>query len=276
MRVRLIPRSWLLDVEGPAEEVRALASVLDARGFPWQCLGEGRELRTLAGALLVLAEEGTLDLGQTLPRPPIDPGQVREALSRLVHEGVLREYQARAVFIGITREKTLLEMPCGSGKTRVAAGLILMGSWIGGLPRWLYVVPNQELAAQARREILQVLARGREILAGSSQTRFAPWQLDCLSYGSLLQRGGRDVDTDGIDGIIVDECHTCGATERFRALLEHGPGKHWDIGMSATPLARQDSRNAWVLGLFGPVAYQVRVADLEQQGYLAKGNPVKI
>jgi superfamily II DNA or RNA helicase len=94
----------------------------------------------------------------------------------------------------------------------------------------------------------------------------AAWE--CCSYGTVPPRA------EGWTGLIVDEVH--GAAARDRAKVLAGIKAEYRIGLSATPLKRQDKRNSLVIGLLGPVVYTVEMGELVERGQLADGRVIRL
>lgn len=225
-----------------------------SRGMATYVLEEDT-LWVLGGLLSVLLREGILDLGEVSAWPQVGPelSSVRDGLLRM-----LRPYQADSVCAGIGADlgRGLIEVPTGGGKTYIAAGLAAAGA-ATGMYRWLYLAPNGELAAQTDRTFREVLGSFGKALGSP------PAEIKCTTY-TKCDRFGLE-----FDGIIGDECHRlacrtyCLPFSRLRA--------RWRIGLSGTPLDRQDAGNALVIGLLGPVLYKIGLNVLEREGHLTRG-----
>lgn len=194
---------------------------------------------------------GLLDIGES--------AYVDGSADKLESEGLLRHYQAEAVrrALGAIHGRAVLEMAMASGKTRTSAAL---AACAGG--DWLYVVTNTELALQAKAEIDEVLPKLCAVTCKEAT-------VTALNYGGI-----KHLEKKSFEGIIVDEAH--GLPAPTRALQYATLSAERRIGLSGTPLDRQDSANAMVIGLLGPVVYKVGTKELANEGFLAKGRVIPI
>jgi superfamily II DNA or RNA helicase len=218
------------------------------------------EMLVLGGILALLLREGHLGKAEAQARQELgmNSSQVSK-ITRKLEGALLRDYQARCVADALLAPfgRGVLNVVMGGGKTRIAAGLASVGAALGE-PRWLYLVQNRELASQARRSFRELLPQ----MAGVLQVQEPV--LEATTYSQV-----RRLESLQWDGVIVDEAHCLPAKTRCLPFAEVKANRR--IGMSGTPLDRQDGRNALVIGLLGPVVAEVEIADLEPNGYLAKG-----
>lgn len=210
-------------------------------------IDRGRRLLVLRGRLPELFDHDS--------RAPDDQVYL---VGDLLQAGLLRDYQADAVARALTARWNvgLINIPMGGGKTRVAAGVAAVAA-AGGLPRWLFLTPNQELARQARREFAVRLPEMAEVLEAPVAS------IEACSYGESLRL------PESWDGILVDECHGIAAETRAHAFVRLKAG--FRIGLSGTPLDRLDGNNGLVVGLCGPVVARVELRALQASGALAQG-----
>lgn len=166
----------------------------------------------------------------------------------------LRDYQKEAVNAAryAVMNCGIIKAPTGSGKTRIAAGIIAS---IGG--RWLLASPNKGLCIQTKRAIdeLELPNRGG-------------FSIEMASFEGLDKVGGK------FNGFLADECHRIAATgwSEKATLID----ARYRIGLSATPLKRSDDNNAIVVGLLGPVVYEVDLQHLQQHNHLASGKIIRV
>lgn len=211
---------------------------------------DGNGCKVLVGALLEAMQQGVAS--------GLDEGDVPEALTEkarlLVAEGLLRGYQAEAAVKALSAPmgRGVVDMFMGGGKTRLSAALAALG---GG--KWLYLVQNKELARQSRAAFEEVLDEMCEV------TDFTA-SIEATTYA-----GVEKLSTWHYDGVIVDEVHCLPA--RTRALEYAKIQAQRRIGLSGTPLDRQDARNAMVIALTGPVICKVTYEELVANGYLSEG-----
>lgn len=290
MRLELMPYWLWASAYGTEDELSTLAdagtkmlieewSGPDELSDPWPIMvAEGR-VDIMTGVFAWLVEKGRVSGGlpsvwDTWCSQPEFGGlaiahTLGEMVEALVEVELLRGYQGEAVeaALGGGLGRGIVSLACGGGKTRIAAGVIACAA-AAGMDRWLYVVSNEQLAAQAGRGFESLVPQMLKELGAAEP---AGAQCMCMTYAGLEKgewpgvEGGADVH-----GILVDEVHQCGATGRARALA--GVSGWYRLGMSATPLERQDWRNAMVVGLTGPVVYSKGMGEMMEEGWLAKGS----
>jgi superfamily II DNA or RNA helicase len=247
------------DVSGPVCELQSLLSWIASWSSKLSPRGDSRALcvqtptglKVLVGALLQAREQGLFDIGERYPTDD-SPERLREA-------GILRDYQAEAVRKALDANlgRGIIEAACGGGKTRIAAAI---AACAGG--DWLYLVTNKELAAQSATEFRELLPEMRKITGKEASLR-------AMNYG-----GVKELRERVFAGVIVDECHALAAITRSTQYANVSAERR--IGMSGTPLDRQDSGNSVVIGLLGPVICHVGTKELVDKGYLARGRVVPI
>jgi len=206
-------------------------------------------LEVLSGAAVWLYHQrlldGDLSGGQ-------GPGVVHP---EIIKDLALRDHQQIAVYKALTTwmGRGILQLPPGAGKTRICGAI----AGASALERWLYLVPNEELARQTEDAVGEAVSR-----AGS--------QLVCRSFGSVTQ-----LELEEAEGLLIDEVHTLGA--KGRALVVAGASNaEMRIGLSATALDRQDQGNSLVVGLTGPIIFSLGCEVLVDRGVLAKGHVTRI
>jgi len=228
------------------------------------------ELHVTAGAFCWLYAEGHITLDKELQLQMRGLGMAANywrAVTKLVAAGILRGYQGSAVSaaVGAWGGRGIIQAPTGSGKTYIAAAIV---TCIGG--RWLYVVQNKELAAQTEQSFLKVIPRMCAHLYGDDEVQLDLPSVRCCSYGGIKHLTS-DVP---LKGLLVDECHGASAKTRADALV--GALAEWHLGLSATALDRQDRKNGLVVGLLGPIIYQIDSKTLEDAGALSPGKVVRL
>jgi superfamily II DNA or RNA helicase len=179
----------------------------------------------------------------------------------------LRPYQLEAVDKITELGRGILWLPTGSGKTEIATGIVK------SVPdaNWLFLVHKSQLMEQAadRYEMRTGLKAGR-----IGEGRWSIEKYTCATFQTLyagLKRGDpRTLATlKHAEGAIVDECHTLPANS-FWQVLGHMHRAYYRVGLSGTPLARDDSKSLNAIALVGPVIYRVLPETLIEGGVLAK------
>lgn len=191
---------------------------------------------------------------------------VRDASANL---GWLRDYQLTAIDRVQERERGILWMPTGAGKTEVAAGLTL------AYPvRWLFVVHRAGLMDQAARryELRTKMPAGR---IGEGEWNVPEdTGLVCATFQTLAsaldKKDPRALSLlASAQGLMVDEAHVLPAGTFYRVAMAT-PNARLRVGLSGTPLARGDNRSTMAIAALGPVIYRIRTELLIERGVLAR------
>lgn len=168
----------------------------------------------------------------------------------------LRDYQLRAIEMlrANIRNRPLLALPTGAGKTSVAAEIIRSATSKGR--RCVFLVHRRELVDQAVDRLAQFDVRAGRILAGHPERLERPVQV--ASIPTLIRRAHWPAEL-----VIVDECSHA-VSESWSKLLARYQ-ESYVIGLTATPI-RLDGRG---LGdMFGVIVEPVTTAELIERGYL--------
>jgi len=186
----------------------------------------------------------------------------------------LRDYQFIAVRAAAKRTRGILWLPTGAGKTEIAVGLAV------AFPcRWLFLVHRENLMHQAAdRYVKRTGAVVGRIGDGRwEEERFTAATFQTL-HGALKDEPKNSTNPktirarkflQGIQGVIIDESHTV-AADTFYEVTRQIPNAYYRIGISGTPLARDDRRSLLAIGTLGPVIYRLRPEVLIERGLLAK------
>jgi len=169
---------------------------------------------------------------------------------------VLRDYQRRAIheLRERHRDRPVLCLPTGAGKTTVAAEIIRGAVERGG--RCLFLVHRRELVDQAVERLRQFGLRVGRIQAGARERRQHPVQV--ASIQTLVNRAHWSATL-----VIVDECAHA-VSKSWRTVIERYSSAVL-IGLTATPI-RLDGKG---LGdLFGCIVEPVQPQDLVDAGHL--------
>lgn len=183
----------------------------------------------------------------------------------------LRDYQADAL-MAITRERRgIIKIATAGGKGSLAAALPEF------LPcRWLFVVHRAQIA----RDIAERYRANTKIEPGfilEGDVALGEGQFVVATFQSLRKRI-REEDPrlmewlDTVGGVVFDEAHVVGA-DTFAEVAGAVHAPYYRIGMSGTPLQRNDGRTGLVIGWCGTIIYEATAADLIKQGYIA---PVQV
>ena len=180
----------------------------------------------------------------------------------------LRPYQAAARDAILSewaqgRQRTLLVLPTGCGKTIVFSALI--EECVRAGERVLVLAHRGELLSQAADKLKRTtgLTAATEKAGESS---LGSWYRVVVGSVQSLMRPGRlsRFEADYFDTIVIDEAHHC-LSESYQRVLEHFPGAKV-LGVTATP-ERSDLRN---LGqYFDSLAYEYTLPKAIREGYLS-------
>ncbi len=195
-------------------------------------------------------------------RAPLPP---RDLTANL---GWLRDYQLNAIDAVAEKERGILWMPTGAGKTEVAAGLTLAFP----VP-WLFLVHRAGLMDQAARryELRTKMKAGR---IGEGEWSTGDGNLVCATF-QTISTGLKKKDPRtlallaGAQGVMFDEAHVLPAGSFYDVALST-PNARFRVGLSGTPLARGDNRSTMAIAAIGPVAYRIRTELLIERGVLAR------
>jgi type I restriction enzyme R subunit len=197
-------------------------------------------------------------------------GRVKEPryYQRVAIDGALR------AILGERRERVLLTLATGTGKTFVALQLVWKlwsAGWPGERkPRVLYLADRNILVDQPiTREFQPVFGDAIWKIRGQAKTGR---EVYFALYQALADSGDalgvfRDYPSDYFDLIVVDECHRGSARDEssWRTILEHfSPATQ--LGMTATP--KRDA-NVDTYNYFGEPIYTYSLAQGIADGFLA-------
>jgi superfamily II DNA or RNA helicase len=173
-----------------------------------------------------------------------------------------RPYQISAVREAIKIGRGIVAAPPNSGKTEVAAGIIQSL----GLPA-NFLTHRLNLLFQTKERFEKRL--GIEVgLIGKG--KFLLKDVNILSVASLHRQLDEHIIQNLLKNtpiIIVDECHHTSSATFEKCLKESGA--YWRIGLSATPLLRDDISNMMVRGLTGDAITVVTNEQLIEWGISA-------
>lgn len=273
MNVDLNLSSMYSLIRGTTSEIQKLECTLRCWAAQYDRNGEGRDvslrdgdcLFVLTGAMIALIERGDFRKENFFTEPY--PVNLKYQAGCLREAELLRSYQAAACVaaLGAHWRRGIIEAPTGAGKTRIAAGIIALGI-LHGVSHWVYLVQNRNLSLQSSKSFEELVPQMLLCLykAEPGHGPTPNYKVGCGSYGTvqpdILASAG---------GLIVDEVHFSVSRTRLQAMAPCRA--HIRIGMSATPLLRQDAGNALVAGVFGPVVYKIGMEVLQKAGHLAKG-----
>lgn len=179
----------------------------------------------------------------------------------------LRDYQRDALSAALKHQRGILQIATGGGKTEVAIGLAM------AVPcKWLVLVHRKTLMDQfADRYELRTKDTAGRIGEGKLSVGDSLTVSTFQTLASMLKREGAKAQKflSQFGGVIADEAHVT-AAESFNRVAMSLPNAAWRIGISATPLDREDQRSVYAVACLGPVIYKLQGAELIERGVLAK------
>lgn len=209
--------------------------------------------------------------GRVRPKtvPPAVPLEISEVVSRLTGVGWLRDYQREAVATAVQKEHGIIKAPTGSGKTEIAVGITKQ------IPvKWLFLVHRKTLLEQTAQRY-EARCPGEVVgrIGDGSWTVGARFTV--ATFQSLVVKT-RDASSlkklatflAQFEGVLVDECHVLPA-ESFQKIAMMLTNAYWRIGLSGTPLDREDQRSVYAVGALGPQIYEIASQKLIAEGRLA-------
>jgi superfamily II DNA or RNA helicase len=162
-------------------------------------------------------------------------------------------------------KRIILQLPCGGGKTVIAAEITKSAKAKGN--KVLFLVNRRELVFQARDKMRDYGLRCGVIMAGEPHDHEADTQV------ASMQTYVRRMDLDELrfnrwwhdsDLIFVDECHTS-ISPTYQKILRAYGDRAIVIGLTATP-CRSDGRG---LGAYySKIVKTISTGDLIDQGFL--------
>jgi superfamily II DNA or RNA helicase len=173
----------------------------------------------------------------------------------------LRAYQEKMIDGAIASERGIISAPPNAGKTEVAAGIIQKL----GLPAVFFTHRNTLLHQTRKRFNLRL---GKEIgLVGSG---IEEWRdITVISVATANKRLDQIKDRLAkVPVIISDECHHVQSTT-WEKLIKSCTGARFRLGLSATPLMRDDISNMTVRGLLGDEIIAITNKELIEAGISA-------
>jgi superfamily II DNA or RNA helicase len=124
-----------------------------------------------------------------------------------------RPYQRDAVNAALDNKRGILQLPTGSGKSRIAVAIM---DCVRG--RWLYLAPKGNLVDSTAEQFKRLTNEDVGILHGSTKD-YLNKRVICATYDSAYSDANFYATLQTVDGIIADEAHNAPADTRFAVLL---------------------------------------------------------
>lgn len=174
-------------------------------------------------------------------------------------------YQYDSICKALKVTRGIIRSPTGSGKGEIAVG-IAKSTPI----KWLFLVHRSNL----RDDICERYnARGDGTTAHRAELN--GWKLAPRFTVATFQTLYRHLDKPEVrkmlaevEGIIVDECHAIAAQSHLK-VSNACPNAYYRIGLSGTPLDREDNKSLTAVAALGPICAHVTYRELSKAGYVA-------
>lgn len=182
----------------------------------------------------------------------------------------LRDYQKAAVAAIVQKQRGIIRAPTGSGKTEIAVGAVLA---IPG--KWLFIVHRANLAEQAaKRYELRTGRKAGRVIEGNWEATWNEFDFIVATFQTISERlkarhPAAIALVTGATRLLVDESHTIPAAS-FRTVANGTVNAPVRIGLSGTPLAREDKRSLLSIATLGPIIYSIKTSTLINSGVLAR------
>lgn len=197
------------------------------------------------------------------PNPNADLNWLRHHPSANVSEIT---HQIEAVEAVFKRNRGIIKVPTGGGKTEIACGLAK------ALPcRWLFLVHRGDLLQQTADRFKLRTGEEAGIVGdgGFNPARFTVAMFQTLHAGLKAQNPNIIQLLSNTQGAIFDECHTL-AADTFWTVAMNMKNAYFRVGLSGTPLQRGDRRSTLVVAALGPLIYKISAEYLIGIGVLSR------
>lgn len=176
-----------------------------------------------------------------------------------------RGYQKEAIEQAVVRQRGILHLPTGSGKTEIAIGI----TKALGL-RTLYLVHTKDLLHQTYERFLK---RG-SCDVGRVGDDYKEWEKSIViatvqTVHSMFKNfpNATKLWLTDFECLFLDECHHASSTTWY-VLAMHCHNAFYRFGLSGTPLARGDLANMKLMACIEDRIYELPTKELQDKGDL--------
>jgi superfamily II DNA or RNA helicase len=180
----------------------------------------------------------------------------------------LRDYQEKAIEILIQKQRGIIQIATGGGKSLILVGLCSRLN----IPT-LVLVHRQELMYQLE-EIFRTNLRGkgsRKPLIGLVGDGNVKWGHITIGMMQALDVKKYEKELNRIEMVLVDECHHLPCNTMVE-IMKHLKNAYFRFGVSATSF-REDGMDLLLEAYLAPIYYNLSNDELTKMGYLV---PVKV
>ncbi len=202
---------------------------------------------------------------------------------RYYQDAAIRAVLERAALAcsGKAKNRALLSLATGAGKTSIAVGILQRLSDGGQLKRALFLVDRDELREQAQKRFHNVFGADAKIVKedaqGNNEAKNARIHIATYQSLGIHEKGDasflrKHYPENHFSHILIDECHRS-AWGTWSEVLTRNPDA-FQIGLTATPreltVTPEDEQiSADNLKHFGEAVYEYSLAQGIEDGYLA-------
>lgn len=183
-----------------------------------------------------------------------------EVAAAEIHSAELRDYQKEAVTAVLSHGCGVLKMATNSGKTLVAASVILSTGCSA-----VVVVPSRALLLQTADKLEEYMeTRVGRYGAGFKDIDNNVTVVTIASLDNFVQC----TDLSDNRTVIIDECHHTRSKSIFDTIF--GIPGMYRVGMSGTPLHYDELDDLKLIGATGDIIYEIKNIEMIDSGYSTK------
>jgi type I restriction enzyme R subunit len=227
------------------------------------------------------------NLSDPLARPLLQPYPGGDSARRYYQDAAIRAVLEK---VAQGKQRALLALATGSGKTRIAVYLLRRIADAGQLRRALFVCDRDELREQAIGAFQNVFGSDAQVVGGgepqkNARVLVATYQtLNVVNEEDTANFLTENYPENYFSHIIIDECHRS-AWSKWSTVLTRNPNAI-QVGLTATPRQLQisektqatladDAITADNIKHFGEAVYEYSLTQGIEDGYLAACEIVK-
>lgn len=167
-----------------------------------------------------------------------------------------REYQRRVIEKAIERERGIINIATGGGKTLIGCELIRRFG-----VRSIVIVPTKVLLNQWHRILSKIFGESMIGIIGEGKK-------DVKDITVCMIHSAKKEMVNDFNLVIFDEVHRLGA--KIWSKVSRMINAKYRFGLSATALLREDGTNLEIIGICGDIIDNIKANELQEKGYLSK------
>lgn len=184
-------------------------------------------------------------------------------------------HQEQAILTAIYKKRGVFFGSVGSGKTEIAAGIFKILHWWYNAPIQVFMTHKTKLAKDTRKRLAIRMGVENEDIGfiGNGVWEDGTTNIYVIMVTTAVQKKfGPAINMLLADAwtMIIDEAHHTAASTWYKVVQKcDAPIR---IGLSATPLHRNDQKDMKLIGATGPVVFELSMADAMDKGIIT---PIK-